>query len=94
VAKLEATHHFDRIFDYGNLSRHTAYKGSHPAVMKDWMAAFDWKDQLRYTGPSRSQNPHRAKHDKLKYRVISWIEKNVLGGGRLGEFANYILLKR
>ena len=94
VAVLEAAHHFDRVYDYGNLSRLTRYEGTHPKVMESWMEGFDWKDQLRYTGPSRSQNPHRAKHDKLKYRVISWIEKNVLGGGRLGEFANYILLKR
>jgi len=94
VAVMEAAHHFDRVYDYGNLSRLTRYEGTHPKVMESWMEGFDWKDQLRYTGPSRSQNPHRAKHDKLKYRVISWIEKNVLGGGRLGEFANYILLKR
>lgn len=94
VAVMEAAHHFDREYDYGNLSRLTRYEGTHPKVMQSWMEGFDWKDQLRYTGPSRSQNPHRAKHDKLKYRVITWIEKNLLGGGRLGEFANYILLKR
>lgn len=94
VAKLEATHHFDRIFDYGNLSKYTRYDGSHPAVMKPWMGAFDWKDQLRLTGPAESINPFKAKHDKRKYRVISWIEKNLLGGRRLGEFTNFILLKR
>ena len=94
VAEMEAAHHFDRVFDYGNLSKYTRYEGSHPAVMKPWMEGFDWKDQLRFTGPTRSQNPFRAKHDKLKYRVITWIEKNLLGGGRLGEFANYILLKK
>lgn len=94
VAKMEAAHQFDRIFDYGNLSKYTAYKGSHPAVMKPWMAAFDWKEQLRFSGPIQSQNPFKSKHDKPKYWVISWIEKNLLGGRRLGEFKNYILLKR
>ena len=94
VAKREAAHHFDRIFDYGNLSKRTAYKGSHPAAMKSWMAAFDWKEQLRFTGPVQSQNLFRAKHDRPKYRVITWIEKNLLGGRRLGEFRNYILVKR
>jgi hypothetical protein len=64
VAAQEAKHHFDRVFDYGNLSKHTSYEGSHPAVMK------------------------------FKYRAITWIEKKVLGGRRLGEFRNYILLKR
>lgn len=94
VEKLEAAHHYDHIFDYGNLSSYTRYEGSHPAVMKTWMDEFNWKDQLRFTGPTRSHNPRRAKHDKTKYRVITWIEKNVLGGRRLGEFANYILINR
>ena len=94
VEKQEALHHFDRIFDYGNLDKYTRYDGSHPAVMKPWMKGYDWKDQLRFSGPAQSQNPFKAKHDKPKYRVITWIEKNLLRGGRLGEFRNYMLLKR
>jgi hypothetical protein len=94
VEKQEALHHFDRIFDYGNLGKYTRYDGSHPAVMKPWMEGYDWEDQLRFSGPAQSQNPFKAKHDKPKYRVITWMEKNLLGGGRLGEFRNYILLKR
>jgi hypothetical protein len=94
VAKMEAEHMFDRVFDYGNLSKLTPYKGSHPAVMRPWMEAFDWKDQLRFSGPARSQNPSMPKHDRFKYRMISWIEKKLLGGRRLGEFSNYILLNR
>jgi hypothetical protein len=35
-----------------------------------------------------------SKHDRFKYMIISWIEKNLLFGTRLGEFRNYILLKR
>jgi hypothetical protein len=94
VAQLEAIHHYDRIFDYGNLSKTTLYKGTHPAVMQPWIESFDWKDQLRFTGPAQSQNPAVSKHDKPKYRTITWIEKNLLGGRRLGEFRNYIRLKR
>ncbi len=94
VEALEATHHFDRIYDYGNLSKDTSYTGTHPAVMQPWMATFDWKEQLRFSGPAQSQNLLKANHDRFKYRVISWIEKNLLGGRRLGEFRNYILLKR
>jgi hypothetical protein len=94
VAAMEAAHHFDRIFDYGNLSKRTPYTGTHPAVMKPWMTNFNWKEQLRFSGPVQSQNPFTAKHDKPKYRVITWIEKNLLGGRRLGEFRNYRLLKR
>ena len=94
VEEQIAAHQFDRIFDYGNLSALTRFEGTHPAVMKDWIARFDWKDQLRFTGPSRSLNPIRSKHDRLKYRIISWIEKHLLAKRRLGEFRNYIQLKR
>ena len=94
VEALEATHHFDRIYDYGNLSKDTVYTGTHPAVMQPWRAKFDWKEQLRFSGPTQSQNPLKANQDRSKYRVISWIEKNLLVGRRLGEFRNYILLKR
>jgi len=85
---------YDRVFDYGNLSSIKQFKGSHPKVMEDWIKAFNWKDQLRFTGPNRSLNPIRNKHDKWKYRIISWIENNLLFGMRLGEFRNYILLKK
>jgi hypothetical protein len=94
VAEMEAKHHFDRIFDYGNLSKLTTYEGSHPAVMAPWIEKFDWKDQLRFSGPSISQNPFRAKHDRFRYRLITWIEKHLLGGRRLGEFKNYVLVRR
>jgi len=94
VAEQVAAHHFDRAFDYGNISRCTRYRGSHPAVMKSWMDQFDWKDQLRFSGPAQSQNPIPSKHDLPKYRLLSWIEKCVLGGRRLGEFKNYIALKK
>ena len=94
VEALEATHHFDRIYDYGNLSKDTVYTGTHPSVMQPWRAKFDWKEQLRFSGPTQSQNPLKANQDRSKYRVISWIEKNLLVGRRLGEFRNYILLKR
>lgn len=94
VEEQVATHKFDRIFDYGNLSKLTRYPGTHPAVMKEWMSRFDWKDQLRFSGPAKSLNPLVTKHDKPKYRVISWIEKKLLGNMRLGEFKNYIKLQK
>lgn len=85
---------FDKQFDYGNLSRLSSFTGSHPKVMKEWIADFNWKKELRYSGPKRSMNPVKNKHDKYKYRIISWIEKNLLFGMRLGEFKNYILIRK
>jgi len=89
-----AAHHYDRIFDYGNLSKLTRFTGTHPSVMKEWMDRFDWKKQLRYSGPAQSQNPVVSKHDRPRYRIISWIEKKLPGNVRLGEFKNYIKLQK
>ena len=94
IERQIADHKYDRIYDYGNIHKLTRYKGTHPEVMTEWIAAYDWKDQLRFKGPARSLNPMKAKHDKLKYRIVSWIEKYLLFGVRLGEFRNYILLKK
>jgi len=94
VEEQIAAHQFDRVFEYGNLAKLTSFEGTHPAVMKEWIARYDWVEQLRFTGPARSLNPVRSKHDRLKYRFISWIEKHLLAHRRLGEFRNYILLKR
>ncbi len=94
VDEMEKKDLFRGYFDYGNLSRIPRYKGSHPAVMKEWMEQFNWKDKLRVDGPRRSLNKMTSKHDKPRYVIISWIEKNLLFGGRLGEFKNYILLKK
>lgn len=84
---------YESIFDYGNLSRLTRFTGTHPEVLKSWIAKFDWKDQLRFTGPPQSLNPVKNKHDKQRYRIVSWIEKNLLFGRRLGEFKNYKIIR-
>ncbi len=85
---------YENIFDYGNLKKLTSFTDSHPAVLQPWMDRFDWKDQLRYLGPSRSLNPVKNKHDKPRYRIVSWIEKNLVFGRRLGEFRNYIIIRK
>jgi hypothetical protein len=81
-------------FDFGNLSRLTKYNGTHPKVLQPWKDQFNWNDMLRFTGPDECMNPVQMKHDRRKYRLISWIEKYVLFGKRLGEFRNYKLIKR
>jgi len=93
VEKQDRTAMYSNCYDYGNLAVLPAFTGSHPAVMKEWIEKFDWQDQLRYSGPARALNPLKNKHDKLKYRIISWIEKRWLCNRRLGEFKNYIILK-
>ena len=93
VDKQVKKHMYDKVFDYGSLSFLTRFDGTHPAVMKEWIDQFNWKDQLRYTGRHGTTNPIKNKHERLKYRLVSLIEKYLLNGKRLGEFKNYILVK-
>jgi hypothetical protein len=80
-----------KVFDYGPLDRLAVFEGTHPAVMKDMIAAMDWKDKLQERGtPNPYREPH--KHERLKYRLLSFIENRLLGGRRVGTFKNYILL--
>ena len=82
---------FAAIYDYGDLSKLVKFKGTHPAVMKDWIAKFDWEDQLRYT--YKKTDRAQFKHEKLKYRIVSWIENNLYGSKVIGGFINYIIVK-
>ncbi|PKN79795.1 MAG: hypothetical protein CVU48_04315 [Candidatus Cloacimonetes bacterium HGW-Cloacimonetes-1] len=76
-------------FDYGPLSLLGQFKGTHPTVMQDMIERFDWQDKLQYTGkPNPYRKPH--KHELLKYRLISLLEKVV---GHIGTFKNYKLIK-
>jgi len=40
--------------------------------------------------PPPRREPH--KHERRKYRFLSWVEKHFLGGKPLGGFRNYELL--
>jgi len=77
-------------FDYGPLNRLAVFKATHPAVMLDRIARMNWSDKLQYDGkPDPGRYPN--KHERLKYRLLTWIEKHLLGGRPLGGFKNYIL---
>jgi hypothetical protein len=79
-------------FDYGPLNILNEFNDSHPEVMKELISKMDWKDSLQFSGkPNKYREPH--KHEKLFYRLISFIENNFYGGRRFGEFMNYNLLK-
>ncbi|MEE4198365.1 MAG: hypothetical protein V2I54_12030 [Bacteroidales bacterium] len=84
---------FYRNFDYGPLSQLKEFQDTHPEVMKDWINSFDWADEMQYSGkPSKTRKKHA--HERLKYRLVTWIEQNLLGGKSLGGFKNYTLLDR
>jgi hypothetical protein len=76
-------------FDYGPLDRAARFEGTHPSVMKNWIARFDWKDKLDYSCKIKIV---QHKHDRLKYRLLTFVEQKLLGGRELGGFKNYELL--
>lgn len=79
-------------FDYGPLNYLAEFNESHPAVMKDWIARFDWQDQLQYQG---KPNPNRKKqkHERLKYRLFGWLKRQLPFLKDSGDFKNYIRIK-
>jgi len=59
--------------------------------MRDMIARMEWKESLRYSGKrDRLRLPH--KHERIKYRVLSRLEKMFFGGRQIGGFENYKLL--
>ncbi len=80
-------------FDYGPLNLAKKFNGSHPKVMKEWIANFDWADQL-YEKGSIPKNRNAFKHEKIKYRLLTLIEQGLMGGRSLGGFNNYKLLNK
>lgn len=76
-------------FNYGNLDKLRIFKETHPTVMDDFIKRFDWENELYPNNPLVKKH----KHDKVKYRVLSLIEQNFLGGKQIAGFKNYELVK-
>ncbi|MGC9338039.1 MAG: hypothetical protein ACP5EQ_08175 [Candidatus Cloacimonadia bacterium] len=92
--KSRAEKHYERVpkeFEYGPLNIVAEFKGSHPAVMQERIEEMNWQSKLQYSG---KPNPNREKHkhEKMKYRILTWIEQNLLQGKQIGGFKNYELL--
>lgn len=79
-------------FDYGPLNLLDKFRGTHPAVMTEWIKKFDWGDKLQYQG---NPNPYRVKekHERLRIRIMTFIEQKILMGRQIFTFRNYKLLK-
>lgn len=82
----------DQLFDYGDLSKINVYKETHPSSMKNFINQFNWKNQLRYkAGKGKAK---LQKHEKLKYRVLTFIEQTFFNGRILFGFKNYNRLSK
>lgn len=78
-------------FDYGDLTKVRQFKETPPACMKDFIARFNWQDQLHYGSVPKDYAPQ--KHEKLKYRILTFIEQRFLGGRQILSFKNYRITK-
>lgn len=78
------------MFHYGNLKKLSYYQDTHPRVMKDWIARMDWRDQLEAVPDQKVSH----KHDRPKYKLLTFIEQNLLRGAQLFGFRNYKLIKK
>ena len=77
-------------FDFGPLQNLGIHKESHPKVMNEMIKKLNWQDKLQFTGiPNPTREPH--KHERMKYRFLSFMEKIFTGGRQIGGFRNYIL---
>lgn len=78
----------DPLFDYGNLHNLELFTEDHPVVMRNFIAGFHWKEQLNYL---KKYKPKRSllKHEKLKYRLLSWVENKLLSGRQLFGYKNW-----
>jgi hypothetical protein len=78
-------------FNYGDLDKLPIFKETHPAVLKDWISKFDWEEKLY---PFNDSNYAMHKHEKFKYRLLTFLEQTFLNGNLIGGFKNYSLIKR
>lgn len=93
IAELEGAKADYFAFDYGNLKDLSEFTGTHPKVMKEWIEKFNWGKDLRYSGKiDKNRLPH--KHEKLRYKIATFIERKILFNTPIGEFRNYILLNK
>ena len=78
-------------YNYGDLSKLKHFNESHPAVMKPFIDGFNWGDELEAASRNGYQ---KQKHDRLKYRLLTFVEDKLLNGRQLFGFKNYKLVKK
>lgn len=79
-------------FDYGNLNFTEEFQGTHPKLMSPWIAKMNWKDKLHFE-KNYKRNGDLPKHERLKYRLLSFIENTFFGGRIIFGYKNWKILK-
>ena len=79
-------------FNYGALGRIPVFKGGHPKVMDDFRSKIAWKAKLNYTKKSMI-NREKMKHEKFKYRLLTFFENTLNGGKEIVGYSNWRKVK-
>ncbi len=80
-------------YDWGPLGGLKIFKGTHPAVMKDWIAGFDWPYAINHNRPKLFEKSEH-KFLRTKYRFMTWLEKTFNNNKEIFGYKSYSLLKR
>lgn len=74
-------------YTFGRIAAVPEYRGTHPAVMHQRIRAFmESSDRPDIYGV---RNPRVHKHERLKYRILSFVENTFFGGKTLFGFKNF-----
>ena len=79
-------------FDYGPIGKLPIFKETHPMVMDSFRSKLSWKEKLNY---SKNGTPDRTKmkHEKMKYKIISFFENTFNGGRDIVGYSNWNKIK-
>lgn len=79
-------------FNFGRIADVPVFKGTHPAVMHKRIECFMQSPDKPniYDRP----NPKLHKHERLKYKVLSFLENRFFGGKTLFGFKNYTVISK
>ena len=79
-------------FDYGPLGELPRFKGTHPSVMREFIQRHHWRDQLDQ-GKRTSAYVVRHKHERFRYRLLSWFERRFTDNCEIFGWKNYKIVR-
>ena len=79
-------------FEFGAMGALPKFPGTHPQVMNHFIEKLHWKDKLIFARKVKLHRPP-MKHEKPKYKILSFIENTFNGGRDIAGYSNWNLLK-
>ena len=80
-------------FDWGCMYNMPVFRETHPKVMDDMIDKFYWGDCLHFEKGYKPNNRPLMKHEKTKYRMLTFIEKHLFGGHQIFAYSNWNIIK-